>query len=312
MPLIVVAGSERGAGATTVAVGLAHRLAYAGHDVHLARLAGDQRAEADARTFASLDFASAGPSPISESALEPGAPRLTIVEVPPGADLGRLSSLGATLFVVGRAGGGPGFFQNHVRRPGARQFPEDRLLAAPTVGEIAVASKARVLARSAVGDGAVCEHIVIGAISHDSDQPYFARFPRKAVVTRAEKVDIALSALRAGDTECLILTGGSDPSPYLLDRVGAARTTTLLAAPEGTVETIRDIEGSFGRGPFSGAAKVERVGVLMAAALDDEAVAALVPVQVSPPPAATRRGRRSSTTPREEQPGSGGTAPPTG
>jgi BioD-like phosphotransacetylase family protein len=167
-----------------------------------------------------------------------------------------------------------------------------------------------VLARSAAGDGAVCEHIVIGAISHDSDQPYFARFPRKAVVTRAEKVDIALSALRAGDTECLILTGGSDPSPYLLDRVGAARVTTLLLAPEGTVETIRDIEGSFGRGPFSGAAKAERAGLLMAAALDDDAVAALVPAQAPAPPAAPRRGRRPATPPREGPSGSGQAEPP--
>ena len=38
----------------------------------------------------------------------------------------------------------------------------------------------------AKGDGAVVEHIVIGAISHDSDVPYFNRFERKAVVTRAE------------------------------------------------------------------------------------------------------------------------------
>jgi BioD-like phosphotransacetylase family protein len=276
MPLIVVAGSERGAGATTVAVGLAHRLAYAGHDVRLLRLAGDERAETDARTFASLDFAASEGSPVAESMLEPGAPGVTVLEVPPGTDLGRMASLGAKLLVVGRVGGGPGVFLNHARRAGPKQLPEDRLLAAPTVGDLAAASNARVLARSALGDSAVCEHIVIGAISHDSDQPYFARFPRKAVVTRAEKVDIALSALRAGGTECLILTGGSDPSPYILDRVAAARTTTLLVAPEGTVETVRDIEARFGQSVFGGDAKAERAGLLMAAALDDDAVAELV------------------------------------
>jgi BioD-like phosphotransacetylase family protein len=164
---------------------------------------------------------------------------------------------------------------NHARRSALLQLSEDRLLAAPTVGELIAASNARVLARSIEGERALCEHIVIGAISHDSDQPYFARFPRKAVVTRAEKVDIALSALRT-DAECLILTGGSDPSPYLIDRVASGRTTTLLLAPEGTVETVRDIEGTFGRSAFAGEAKAERAGALMAAALDDATLARLL------------------------------------
>jgi BioD-like phosphotransacetylase family protein len=95
------------------------------------------------------------------------------------------------------------------------------------------------------------------------------------VVTRAERVDIALSALRT-QTECLILTGGGEPSPYILDRVAASRSTTLLLAPEGTVETVRDIEGTFGRVAFSGEAKVERAAELVGAALDDAAVSALL------------------------------------
>ena len=148
-------------------------------------------------------------------------------------------------------------------------------MAAPTVGDLIIASNARVLARSAEGERALCEHIVIGAISHDSDQPYFARFPHRVVVTRAEKVDIALSALRAG-TECLILTGGSDPSPYVLDRVASGRATTLLLTPEGTVETVRDIEGTFGRSAFSGEAKAERAGALVAAAFDDATLTRLI------------------------------------
>jgi BioD-like phosphotransacetylase family protein len=115
------------------------------------------------------------------------------------------------------------------------------------------------------------------------------------VVTRAEKVDIVLSALRAGGTECLILTGGSDPSPYILDRVAAARSTTLLLAPEGTVETVRDIEGSFGLSAFAGGAKIERAGMLMAAALDDDAVAELVGEHEAPAPPAVGAPRRPST-----------------
>ena len=116
---------------------------------------------------------------------------------------------------------------------------------------------------------------MIGAIALDAADTYFSRYRRSAVVTRAEKVDVALAALRT-EPECLILTGGGEPSPYLLDRVASARSTTLLLAPQGTVETVRDIEGSFGRAPFSGEAKVERAGVLIADALDDAALEELL------------------------------------
>ena len=44
MTLILVAGNTPSSGATTVAVGLAHRLAYAGHNVTIERLDGDARA----------------------------------------------------------------------------------------------------------------------------------------------------------------------------------------------------------------------------------------------------------------------------
>jgi BioD-like phosphotransacetylase family protein len=276
MPVIVVAGDQRGAGATTVAVGLAHRLAHSGQSVHLVRLAGDDRSESDARTFANLDFASGDEAPVAEGDVR-AADGVTIIESASATDVAALASrLGARVLRVTRdVSDDPATIQNRTLQAGPRRIAEDRLLAAPTVGALATASRARVLSRSTEGDGAVVEHIVIGAISHDSDQPYFNRFPRKVVVTRSERVDIALSALRT-QTECLILTGGGEPSPYLLDRVAASRSTTLLVAPDGTVETVRDIEGMFGAVGFSGDAKIERAAEALGAALNDAAVAALL------------------------------------
>lgn len=276
MPVVVVNGSESRAGTTTVAVGLAHRLAYAGYEVHLERLAFGANAPQDAATFGLLDFASSSGTPVQAGAVPLGG-GVTILDASASPDAATLvGQLGATRIEVALPGvqrEGPSAISlvNHARAMGPLQIPEDRLLAAPMVATLVEASQARVLARSLDGERAICEHIVVGAISHDSDQPYFARFPRKAVVTRAEKVDVALSALRT-EADCLILTGGSDPSPYLLDRVAASRRTTLLVAPEGTVETVRDIEGTFGRAPFGGEAKIERIGALMAGALDDEAL----------------------------------------
>ncbi|MQC28186.1 MAG: hypothetical protein DWG74_03770, partial [Chloroflexi bacterium] len=166
-------------------------------------------------------------------------------------------------------------FVNHARTGGALRIAEDGLLAGPTVRRLIEACRAQVLTRAADGEDAVCQHIVIGAISHDPDEPYFRRFPHPVIVTRAEKVDIALAAMRVNPV-CLILTGGGEPSPYIIDRVAASRGTTLLLTPEGTVETMRDIEGTFGTTAFAAETKLERIGELMKSALDDAALAALI------------------------------------
>ncbi len=288
MAILLVGGVGAGAGASTVAVGLASLIAQADRSVRLERLAGDDRAGADADLFASLDFAEGGGRPLDAGALEgrrPAEGGVLIVEASPGAAVAELAArLEARPLLVAPEGAEAGAPENGtlVRTrssravPGALHVPEDRLLAAPTVGRLIEASGARVLARSIEGDAAIIEHILVGAISHDAtDVSYFERRPRTAVITRAEKVDIALGALRSG-VSCLVLSGGTEPSPYLLDRASAGRDTTLLLAPAGTVETVRAVEGIFGSAPFAGEAKIERIGELMAAGLSDEELARLL------------------------------------
>ena len=291
MAILLVGGAAAGAGSSTVAVGLAGRIARAGRSVRLERLGGDERAEGDAELFAALPFAQSGGVPLATGAPDAPAPDeggVLIVEAPPDGSLAGLAGrLGARPVLVAPEGveAAPPDGGELVRtrggaaRPGGSApltIPEDRLLAAPTVGRLIEASGARVLARSHEGDAAIIEHLLVGAISHDAtDVSYFERRPRTAVITRAEKVDIALGALRSG-VSCLVLSGGSEPSPYLLDRAAAGRDTTLLLAPEGTVETVRDVEGLFGSTPFSGEAKIERIGELMEAAVDDERLARLL------------------------------------
>lgn len=276
MPVIVVAG-EPGAGATTVAVGLAHRIAHSGRAVRIVRTGDDDRAAADAATFGMLDFAEA----VDGADVAARSDATTIVEAPVGADAGAIAAEhGARLVTVAREGsdapeGSALHFTTHATGGGPLRIPEDRTLAAPLVGQLIEASRANVLVRSTEGDAAICRHIVVGPIAPVVGDDYFGRYPDSAVVTRAEKVDVALAAMRT-DPVCLILSGGSEPSPYLLDRVAASRSTTLLVAPEGTVETVRDIEGSFGSAPFGHEAKVERIGELMAAAVDDAVLEALL------------------------------------
>lgn len=278
MSRILVGAAQPNAGATTVAVGLAHSLAHAGRSVRLERLAGDARAEADARTFGLIEFANATGRPLEESALPADTTAVTVIEAPAGADAGALAQrIGARLVLVATApveAAGATVILNHQSRAGALALPEDRLLAAPTVARLIEASGAQVISRSEEGDDAICEHLVVAAISHDSADTYYQRFPRRAVVCRAERVDLALAAMLTR-SPVLILTGGVEPSPYLLDRAAASRDTTVLLAPERTVETVRDIEGVFASTPFSHEAKVARAGELVAAAVDAATLATL-------------------------------------
>ncbi len=279
MSRIVVASAQPNAGATTIAAGLAHRLAYAGRNVRLERIEGDDRAARDSMTFAGLEVADASGAPIAEASLTPDtSDTVTIIEAPAGDAAALAQRLGARLVLVSLeridAPSGATVVLNHQRSAGLLAVPEDRLLAAPTVERIIEASGARVLSRSEDGDDAILEHLVIGAISHDPADSHFKRFPRRAVISRVEKVDLALAAMLT-ESECLILTGGEEPSPYILDRAASTRRTTLLLAPEGTVETARDVEGVFGTAPFSHEAKFDRIGSLMKVAVDDATLASL-------------------------------------
>jgi BioD-like phosphotransacetylase family protein len=102
------------------------------------------------------------------------------------------------------------------------------------------------------------EFVMLGPISADPGQPYFLQHGHKAVVNRFDKMDLHLAAL-ATEPDCLILTGGQSPSPYLLDRVeGSDLEITVLLSPEGTVRTVELLDELYGRTRFAGRRKLDR------------------------------------------------------
>ena len=141
MAAIVVAGDAPNAGATTIAVGLAHRLAYAGHSVDVSRLEGDERAAGDAGAFALLDFASSPGQPVAASAILAGGEGVAVIEAPAGSDaIAVARDLGATLVLVraqDERGGaedapaGATVIANHAQRGGALLIPRIACLRRP-------------------------------------------------------------------------------------------------------------------------------------------------------------------------------------
>jgi BioD-like phosphotransacetylase family protein len=277
MSVVVVTSSQPRAGRSTIAAAIAYRLARDGKRVMLARLAGDESAEADARAFAEFDAVSSPGRPLRAGELTSTDGDALVVEAPPGplpegvpADVktiavaafesGAPASGGSTAMV---ATGVPAEQLASVRSGSGviAALPEDRLLAAPSSSDIASALDARWLVESPE-EGAI-ERVMIGTVASDAASPYFASRERKCVVTRYDKTDIQLAALLT-DLELLVLTGGGQPSPYLLDRVASAGAgVSVLLVEQSTVDAVRQIEALYRRSRFRGRAKLERAVALL-------------------------------------------------
>jgi BioD-like phosphotransacetylase family protein len=303
MPTIVIASLEAGEGRTTVAAALGALLAEQGRTVRLIRFRSDEEdlaaAQDDARALASVPGCQAEGSAVSaqdaqaQSRDAGAAGAVCLVEAPAGdakdlasalsarvvlvtssaADL-KLSDVAATAAALGDSMAGVIVLrQKESTLAKARAalterglaclgvLPEDRLLAGPTIREMAETLRASRLFDDAPEDEAV-EFVMLGPISSDPGQPYFLQHGHKAVVNRFDKMDLHLAAL-ATEPDCLILTGGQQPSPYLFDRVaGGGMEITVLLAPEGTVRTIELVDELYERTRFSGQRKIARAADL--------------------------------------------------
>jgi BioD-like phosphotransacetylase family protein len=152
-------------------------------------------------------------------------------------------------------------------------LPEDRLLAAPRLSELALALEASFFCDGADQDE-IIERVMIGSVSHDPGAPYFSTHERKAALTRFEKTDVQLAALGT-PLVCLLLTGGQQPSPYLFDRAQSAGVPVLLT-PRTTVEAMEAVGEAYAVARFGGEQKLERLRELAADHLDPAALEALL------------------------------------
>jgi len=293
-PTLVFLSPEPLAGKTTIAAGLAQRLQGEGHSVALLRLVGDDHAAADARLFGSLAFNSQPTQEPVEAAdaLDAGkGADVALIEAPAGDPGDVLRALaGARAIVVASAASAPedvaaycrplgdslaGVVLNRVptrrRHAIATAFgtagvpllalaPEDRTLAAPTLGEVAEALGARTSFLNA-NRSRLLDRPLIASISADPGQGYFARYQPSAVIVRGDKPDLQLAALNAG-APCLIITGGLPILSYVLDRA-EEEELPLLQTELDTVATVQCIEAMFAATPFAGEAKLHRAAELL-------------------------------------------------
>jgi BioD-like phosphotransacetylase family protein len=289
MPAVLIAAPESLSGKTTIAAALGRRLSDGGASVALSRLAGDPNAVADARLFAGLAF-NAAPTPEPLEAAASGNADVTLVEAPAGDPRSALEALSARAVVVvayadplpadlpsfcnalGDACAGVAITRVPVRRLEAARaaagaigvrllgvIPEDRTLAAPTLGAVAEALDAGSSSFNSASE-TVIDRPIISSISADPAQGYFARYGPNAVIVRGDKPDQQLGALNAG-APCLIVTGGLPVLSYVEERA-AEEGIPLLRTRYDTVAVVERLEALYGATPFSGRAKVERIAEL--------------------------------------------------
>ena len=286
MPALLLLSPEPLTGKTTVAAGLAEGLRTRGHAHSLTRLPGDEHAEADGALFANLT---------GSSSQQAGSPQETrIIEAPAGDPQPFIASNPAAPAVVVADASTPlaaivdyageigdrlaGVILNKVpakrterlRREaesaGIRLLalvPEDRLLAAPTLRDVATGLSATVEHFSNGSGLRPLDRPAIATISADPGQAHFARYDASAVIVRSDKPDLQIAALNAGAT-CLIVTGGLPILPYVLERAEEDEIPLLRTGLD-TIAAVNAIEEMFAGRPFPGGdAKVKRAASFVA------------------------------------------------
>ena len=249
-----VQGNKNRVGVSTICIGMAGALNAQGKDVFLFRIGSDEAAQHDARTFANIDNMTAASEPMTIeqfTVAEISNDGISVIEVPRDIDVQKLSQEDdCKILVSDMAMDIPSGFDkvvhNHAMKPGIDAIEENIILAATSLSSILEIAEARVISSSSYTDRAFVENVLIGPISHDAtDSSYFDKFTNKLIVTRSEKVDLVLGAM-AGDTTCVLLTGGNEPSPYIIDRLTGSPETTLAITNYSTNEAMEKIGSIIG------------------------------------------------------------------
>lgn len=285
MTRILVTSTLPRDGKSVVAAGLAAALRAGGASVRLARLDDGASAASDAEQFRRVNGVRAGDQPVAaadipadtdhvviEAASADGleADRTVLVVRHGEADddtVSRaLSQTQPDLVIVNGVPerGGPSATARISGLGGnvVAAIPQDRHLAAPTVRDIAPAVDGELSGDQELFDEAARD-LVIGPVSAHEGMDYFRKYPDKTLITRHDRIDIALGAL---DYEplCLILAGGEPTLPYVAQRA-ERESFALITTAQTTLETVESIGPLYGASAFVGERKLATAIELVAA-----------------------------------------------
>lgn len=144
-------------------------------------------------------------------------------------------------------------------------IPEDRVLFAPTVRQVADHLSAEFVA-CASEDQRLVEQFMIGGLILEWGGNYFGRYPRQAVIVKGARMDIAMSALNF-PMSCLILTACTEPPQYVYQRA-EAQDVPLLVTKRGTLEVATLLEAIHEQTSIHHIAKVAHLAKVLRGVID--------------------------------------------
>ena len=293
MTRILVTSTLARDGKSVVAVGIASALRATGATVRLVRIDDSESAASDAQQLARVNGVRGGSEPVAASDI-PADTEHTVVEASSaqGIDADRtvlvvrqgeadddtvsraLADLKPDAVIVNGVSefGGPAAVKRIADLGGNAigAIPQDRHLAAPLVREIAPAVEGELSGDEDLFDES-SRDLVIGPVSAHEGMDYFRKYPDKTLITRHDRIDIALGAL---DYEplCLILAGGEPTLPYVAQRA-ERESFALITTSLTTLETVAAIGPLYGNAPFVGERKLATAIELVSANVDTGALA---------------------------------------
>ncbi len=169
----------------------------------------------------------------------------------------------------------------HVREEASKQFgaagikllgvvPENRVLLAITVGELASIVRGKIL-NNAEKSAELVENYMLGAMVVDSGLDYFGRKTEKAAVVRQDRPDMQLAALET-PTKCLVLGGSAQPPLYNVLQKAESRGIPIIATDAAAGDIVASIEEALGGTRCHQEEKLNKLAEIVKQNLDVKAV----------------------------------------
>jgi len=144
-------------------------------------------------------------------------------------------------------------------------LPEDRVLFALTIGELAGRIQGEVL-RGAEQSAELVENIMLGALAVDHGPDYFGRKANKMVVLKSDRPDMQMAAMETS-TRCLVITGDTPLKSVVLERA-EEKDMPIILVKDNSATVVENIEGALGGGKLSQEKKLPRIVEVIGQHLD--------------------------------------------
>jgi BioD-like phosphotransacetylase family protein len=149
-------------------------------------------------------------------------------------------------------------------------IPENRLLMAITVGELAESISGKLLNQTEK-TAELVENYLLGAMIVDSGLDYFGRKSRKAAIIRQDRPDMQLAALETSTT-CLVLSGGENPPLYNVMYKAESRGIPIISTGTAITDIVTLIEDTMPKTRLNQANKLTRLAEVIKQNLDIKAL----------------------------------------